>query len=180
MELFEQIRLARRDEGLSVRGLAARFRVHRRDVRAALLSPIPPQRKTPPVREAPLTGPWRVWIRAVLVADATAPRKQRHTAKRIRDRLAEEHGVLVSEAQCRRVVAAVRAELSVDAPKVVLVPQTRAPGAEGEVDWGQFQAVIGGKTMTLHLFSMWLGYSSRAFHWAYANEFTWLPYTFPP
>ena len=73
VEVFEQIRLARRDDGLSIRALAARFGVHRRDVRAALLSPFPPpsQRR---VRSAPVSGEWRSWIREVLVADADAPK----------------------------------------------------------------------------------------------------------
>lgn len=170
VELFEKIRLARRDEGLSVRALARRFNVHRRDVRAALAAPEPPQRK-PPERSAPVTGAWHSWIREVLVEDETAPAKQRHTAKRIRDRLAAEHGVLISESQCRTVVARLRAELAAGrVPGRVFVPQTRAPGAEAEVDWGQFQAVIGGTTMVLHLFTMWLAFSSRAFHYAYVNE----------
>ncbi len=171
VELYEKIRLARRDELLSVRGLAARFGVHRREVRAALMSPEPAPRKTP-VRAAPVTGEWRGWIREVLVADRDAPRKQRHTAKRIRDRLAEEKGVLISESQCRAVVAKIRAEIAVEVgtPVKVFVPQTRLPGAEGEVDWGQFDAVIGGVTVTLHLFSMWLAFSTRAFHRAYVNE----------
>ena len=171
VELYEKIRLAHRDERLSVRALAVRFRVHRRDVRAALLSPEPAPRKAPQ-REAPLTGAWHGWIREILVADRDAPRKQRHTAKRIRDRLAEEHGVLISESQCRAVVARLRVEIAAEAgtPAKVFVPQTRLPGAEGEVDWGQFDAVIGGQTVTLHLFSMWLAFSTRAFHRAYVNE----------
>ena len=171
VELYEKIRLAYRDERLSVRALAVRFRVHRRDVRAALLSPEPAPRRAPQ-RKAPLTGVWHGWIREVLVADRDAPRKQRHTAKRIRDRLAEEHGVLISESQCRVVVAKIRAEIvaEVGTPVKVFVPQTRLPGAEGEVDWGQFDAVIGGQTVTLHLFSMWLAFSTRAFRRAYVNE----------
>jgi len=171
VELYEKIRLAHRDERLSVRALSVRFRVHRRDVRAALVSPEPASRKAPQ-RAAPLTGAWHGWIREVLVADRDAPRKQRHTAKRIRDRLAEEHGVLISESQCRAVVAKIRAEIATEAgtPTKVFVPQTRLPGAEGEVDWGQFDAVIGGQTVTLHLFSMWLAFSTRAFHRAYVNE----------
>ena len=52
VELYEEIRLVRRDEALSVRGLATRFRVHRREVRAALVSPEPAPRKSP-VRAAP-------------------------------------------------------------------------------------------------------------------------------
>ena len=171
VELYEKIRLARRDEQLSVRGLAVRFGVHRREVRAALHSPEPAPRKVAQ-RVSPVTGAWHGWIREVLVADRDAPRKQRHTAKRIRDRLAQEHGVLVSESQCRVVVARIRAEIAavVGAPVKVFVPQTRLPGAEGEVDWGQFEAVIGGQTVRLHLFTMWLAFSTRAFHRAYVNE----------
>lgn len=171
VELYEKIRLARRDERLSVRALATRFRVHRREVRAALASPEPAPRKSP-VRAAPLTGVWHGWIREVLMADREAPRKQRHTAKRIRDRLAEEHGVLISESQCRVVVARLRVEIAAEfgTPTKVFVPQTRLPGAEGEVDWGQFDAVIAGRTVTLHLFSMWLAFSTQAFHRAYVNE----------
>jgi hypothetical protein len=58
VELYEKVRLARRDEGLSIRALAARFGVHRREVRAALASPEPAPRKAP-VRAAPVTGAWR-------------------------------------------------------------------------------------------------------------------------
>ena len=111
VEVFEQIRLARRDEKLSIRALAARFGVHRRDVRAALLSPVPPSRKTP-VRTAPVSGEWRPWIKAILLADQDAPRKQRHTAARIRDRLAREKQVVISESTCRKVVAEVRVEIA--------------------------------------------------------------------
>lgn len=80
--------------------------------------------------------------------------------------------MLISESQCRVVVARIRAEIAADAgtPVKVFVPQTRLPGAEGEVDWGQFDAVIAGETVTLHLFSMWLAFSTNAFHRAYVNE----------
>ena len=50
------------------------------------------------------------------------------------------------------------------------IPQARLPGAEAEVDWGRFDAQIGGETVTLHLISMWLAFSTNAFHRAYANE----------
>ncbi len=171
VELYEEIRLARRDEKLSLRGLARRFKVHRRDVRAALASPEPPERKTP-VRASPVTGEHHAWIRAVLIADKDAPKKQRHTAARIRDRLAAERDVLVSESQCRVVVAKIRAELAAEAesPVKVFVPQTRLPGAEAETDWGQFEAVIGGNRITLHLFTMWLAFSTKGFRRAYVNE----------
>ena len=162
VELYEKIRLVHRDEQLSVRALARRFRVHRRDINAALASPEPAARKVP-VRGSPSTGVWHAWIRGVLIADRDAPRKQRHTAKRIHDRLAAEHGVLISESQCRAVVAKLRVEIAETHETLprVFVPQTRLPGAESEVDWGQFDAVIGGETITLHLFSMWLAFSTK-------------------
>ena len=47
MALYEQIRKAHEREQLSVRELARRFRVHRRDVRQALASAVPPERKQP-------------------------------------------------------------------------------------------------------------------------------------
>jgi transposase len=172
VELFEQIRIASRDEKLGIHALSKRFKVHRRDVRAALLSAEPPERKQGSW-PSPLTGPHHEWIREILRGDLTAPAKQRHTAKRIRDRLAEEKNVLVGESTCRTTVAKLRAEVAGEQKsfaRIVFVPQTRLPGAEAEVDWGKFTAVIGGVSVTLSLFSMWLGFSSRAFHRAYVNE----------
>lgn len=169
VELFEQIRVAWRDEKLSHRELATRFKVHRRVVVQALKSPVPPERKAA-IRAAPVTGEWRVWVREILVKDKTAPRKQRHTAERIRVRLAEEKQVTISGSSVRKMVAELKAEIGIADPVPVFVPQTRKPGGEGEVDWGQFEAIIGGIRLTLHLFSMWLGFSTRSFHYAYVNE----------
>ncbi len=172
VELYEKIRVASRAEKLSIHALAKRFKVHRRDVRAALLSPIPAARKTP-IRSFPVSGSVHAWIRQVLIDDKDAPRKQRHTSKRIHDLLAQDHDVVISESQCRAIVAKLRIEIAGDgavARGPVYVPQTRLPGAEAEVDWGKFQAIIGGVTMTLSLFSMWLAFSTKAFHRAYANE----------
>src|SRR3954452_18831568 len=59
--LYEQIRRAHAPEGLSVRALARRFGVHRRDVRLALALPVPPARKVPE-RVAPALEPWKVLI----------------------------------------------------------------------------------------------------------------------
>ncbi len=70
---------------------AAWHRIHRRTVRQALVSSEPPERK-------PRRGvSWKLEsfkpaIDAMLVEDTTAPRKQRHTARRILARLIEEHG----------------------------------------------------------------------------------------
>src|SRR3954447_23385807 len=104
METFEQIRRDRDREGLSIRALAARHGVHRRAVRQALASPVPPARRTPRQRPAPKLGEYRALIDEWLAGDLDAPRKQRHTAKRIWRRLVDEYGVEVAETTVRDYV----------------------------------------------------------------------------
>lgn len=91
MEQFEHIRRAAREEGLSIRALARRYGVHRRAVRQALTDAVPPVRKVP-VRLAPLLGPHEEVVRRWLTEDLAAPRKQRHTARRVWQRLLDEQG----------------------------------------------------------------------------------------
>ena len=86
-----------------MRALARRHRVHRRTVRQALAGAVPPARKLTP-RPAPALDPYRATIRAWLTADLAAPRKQRHTARRVWQRLVDEHGATVSESTVRAYV----------------------------------------------------------------------------
>lgn len=69
VELYSEIRRAARVEGLSVSALAKRFRVHRRTIRQALASPVPPERKVPQ-RRAPKLGEFQSliddWLRELV------------------------------------------------------------------------------------------------------------------
>lgn len=169
MELFERIRRdARRDES-SIRELARRHRVHRRTVRAALNDAVPPARKTP-VRTAPVLGPYEDTVRQWLIKDKDAPRKQRHTARRVWQRLVAEHDVAVAESSVRALVARIRVEIGQNTE--VSVPQTHPAGREAEVDFGQFYAVIAGTLEKLWMFVLRLSYSGKAVHIAYANQAT--------
>jgi len=104
VELFERIRRDHRDQGLSIRALAERHRVHRRTVRQALANAVPPSRKVPE-REAPALGRYGAVIRGWLEADQQAPPKQRHTARRVWQRLRDEYGAVVAESTVRAFVA---------------------------------------------------------------------------
>jgi transposase len=169
VELFERIRRDKREEkGLSVRALARRHHVHRRTVRQALASALPPPRATPR-REAPVMGPWIGTVREWLVADREAPRKQRHTARRIWQRLVEEKGAGVAESTVRQTVRELRAELESGIADVMIVA-LHEPGAEAEVDFGEATVILAGEPIVVHLFHLRLSASAKGITLAFLGE----------
>lgn len=162
VEQFEQIRRDREREGLSIRALAARHGVHRRAVRQALASPVPPAKRAPQSRPAPKLGEYRAIIDEWLIADREAPRKQRHTAKRIHQRLVDEHGAQVAEVTVRQYVRARKRQLGWPVADV-FVPQHHEPGATAEVDWGEAEVDLAGERVTVHLFVMRASFSGVVF-----------------
>jgi transposase len=162
VELFEQIRRDHDREGFSIRALARRHGVHRRTVRQALASPVPPVRKRPEARPAPKLGAYRAVIDSWLIADREKPRKQRHTARRVWERLRDEHGVEVSPRQVRRYVRERRRALGLPVDEVC-VPLCHEPAEEAEVDWGEAQVVIAGVLTKVFLFLMRSCFSGACF-----------------
>jgi transposase len=169
VELFEKIRKDRRLEGLSIRELAERHGTHRRTVRQALAEAVPPPRKLYPARPRPAIDEWVAVIDAWLLADKSVPRKQRHTARRIWQRLVAEHEATCSEVTVSRHVARRRVELGL-ATREVSIPQTHLAGAEAEVDFGEFYATIAGLVVKCWMFVMRLSHSGKAFHVAFATQ----------
>ena len=168
VELFERIRRDREFGDLSLHALARKYGVHRRTVRQALESPLPPERKRPEGRSAPALGPYREWIDQILIADWTAPRKQRHMAKRIADRLAEEHGVVVAGSTMRDHVRKRRRELGLAAE--AFCPQVHDPGVTAEVDWGEATVRLAGVLTVLGLFLMRSCFSGACFVMAFESQ----------
>lgn len=113
VELFAAIRHDAR-RGASIRALAKRYRVHRRTGRQALTARAPAPRK-PPVRRATRLEPFKPAIDQMLRADLDAPRKQRHTVRRILARLVDEqHAAGLSYSTVRDYVARRRGELAAE------------------------------------------------------------------
>ena len=173
VELFEAIRRDHRREELSIRGLADRYRVHRRTVREALASAAPPPRKTP-VRAAPRLDPVKGLIDEMLRADLDAPRKQRHTARRVHARLHDEHGrAEITYSTVRDYVRVRRPEIWAAAGRSleeVFVPQTHEPGAHAEVDFADLWIILGGVKTKVFLFTFRLSFSGKAVHRAFATQ----------
>src|SRR5439155_17489068 len=109
--------------------------------------------KRPERRPAPKLGAYRALIDGWLRADREAPRKQRHTARRVWERLRDEHGVEVSERQVRRYVRERRRALG-ELVDEVFVPLCHEPGAEPKVDWDEATVVIAGVLTRVFLFLM--------------------------
>jgi transposase len=112
---------------------------------------------------------WVAVIDAWLLADRAAPRKQRHTARRVWQRLVAEHGACLAEVTVSRYVTQRRRELGLDEVEVA-IPQTHLPGAEAEVDFGEFHFELAGVDVTCWMFVMRLSHSGRAFHLAFGNQ----------
>ncbi|SFX65089.1 IS21 family transposase [Olsenella sp. kh2p3] len=122
------------------------------------LSPAPP---IPARRPRPAVDAHAAWIRGVLEADLGAPRKQRHTAKRIYDRLVAERGYAGSYSSVRRFVAEWRRSQGVPAGDGFL-ELGWAPGT-AQADFGSFRAEIGGRPADLKLLVVTLPHSNARF-----------------
>ena len=154
VELFAAIRRDSR-AGMSGRAIATKYRVSRHTVSDALASAWPRERKPLPPRPSVL-DPFKTVIDDILQADLDAPRKQRHTAKRIYDRLIDEHGMQgVSYQVVRGYVAERKPKIRAEAgrgPVNVFLPRTHQPGEEAEVDFGEVVINLRGEPVTCMLF----------------------------
>ena len=166
VELYARVRRACMVEGMSTREAARVFGLHRDTVRKMLEYSVPPgyRRQSPPRR--PKLDPYHGVIDRILEEDLRLPKKQRHTAKRIYDRLRAEHG---SGGRYTIVKDYVRERRR--RTREMYVPLSHPPG-HTQCDFGQAKAVIGGVEQTIHYFVLDLPHSDACFVKAYPAETT--------
>lgn len=142
----------------SMRQIAREFHHSRKTIHKAIMdSGIPVYSRKKP-RGKPVTGPYLPIIKQWLEEDRQRPSKQRHTAKRIYDRLKEEYGFPGGERTVRREVSLLREKIP-DSH----VPQTYRAADGATFDFGEAQVVMNGTERKVHLACMRLDYSSKFF-----------------
>jgi transposase len=166
VELYGLVRYAVQIEGLSRREAARRFGLDPRTVSKMLAFSVPPgyRRSGPPKR--PKLDPFIGVIDRILEEDKTRPAKQRHTAKRIFDRLRGEHGYAGGLTIVKDYVS-----VQQQRQREVFVP-LRHDAGHAQVDFGEALAEIGGVERKIHFFAMDLPYSDACFVQAYPAETT--------
>jgi transposase len=166
VELYAQVRRAVYVEGISQREAARRFGIDPRTVAKMLAFSVPPgyRRSRPPAR--PKLDPFLGIIDWILEEDKSYPAKQHHTAKRIFERLRDEHGYGGGISIVRGYVHERRERL-----REMFVPLRHDPG-HAQVDFGEASAVIAGQECKIHFFAMDLPHSDACLVQAYPAEST--------
>lgn len=91
VDLYSRVRSACNVDGMSIVAAAALFGIDRKTVAKILKHTVPPgYRRSKPPR--PKLDPFLPIIDRILDEDRNLPKMQRHTAKRILERLRHEHG----------------------------------------------------------------------------------------
>ncbi len=166
VELYAAMRRVVLIEGASERAAARRFGLARKSVRKMLRFAVPPgyTRSQPPHR--PKLGPFVELIEQILAEDGKQPRKQRHTAQRLFDRLKAEYGYSGGYTVVADYVRAYRQQ-----QQEMFVPLQHPPG-EAQVDFGEADVILAGVRQRAHYFALDLPRSDDTFVMAFPAETT--------
>ncbi len=166
LDLYLKVRHAVRIEGLSERAAARRFGIDPRTVNKMMKFSVPPGyvRKKPPRK--PKLDPFIAVIEGILGDDKSRPKKQQHTAKRIFERLRDEHGFAGGITIVKDYVAGWHQRA-----QEMFIPLVHAPG-HAQADFGEAIGVIGGVEQKIHFFAMDLPHSDACFVVGYPAETT--------
>ena len=166
MEVYARVRRAVQVDGMSIRQAAREFGMARKTVRKMLQFSLPPgyERKKPVAK--PKLGPWLGIIDQILEEDRDRQKKQRHTAKRIWQRLQAEHAFAGGYTVVKDYVREARLR-----QKEVFVPLTHPPG-DAQADFGEALVAIGGVEQKAHFLCVDLPHSDDSFVMAFPAETT--------
>jgi transposase len=165
MEKWADIRRRVLVEGVSKRQIQRETGLAWKTLEKILTHSSPPgYRRTKPYPK-PKIGPYRDRIAQIIEADKSIPRKQRHTAKRIFERIRDE-GYAGGYTQVKRAVRAIKRT-----KREVFIPLIHRPG-EAQVDFGVALVKEQGVLKKIAYFVMTLPYSDAFFVQVFDRECT--------
>jgi len=166
MNQWAQIRRMVLVEGASKRSIMRDFGIGHQALAKILTNPEPPGYRITGSRPKPVLGAFLAVIDQILEDDRTAPPKQRHTARRIFERLRDEYGYTGGITQVQEAVAQAKRY-----SKEAFVPLSHPPG-HAQFDFGEATVEIAGERCKAHLAVITLPYSDTYFLSAYPRECT--------
>ena len=164
VDIYLRVRKACFVEGMSVREAARVFGLHRDTVRKMLEYSVPPgYRRQRPARR-PKLDPYKGVMDQILEQDLSSPKKQRHTAKRIYERLRDEHGFPGKHTIVKDYVRERRRHT-----REMFLPLPHPPG-HAQCDYGEARVIIGGVERKAHYFALDLPHSDGCYVKAYPRR----------
>lgn len=164
VELYSKVRMAVLREGLSRREVARRFGIDRGTVSKMVGHSIPPGYRRAQAQRRPKLDAHLAFIDEILRSDPSAPKKQRHTIKRIFERLRDERDFEGGYTTVRDYVRPRRRSL-----KEAFVPLAH-PSGHAQTDFGEAWAILGEVRRKVHFLVMDLPHSDAIFLKAYLAE----------
>jgi len=159
-DTWVSMRLLYLRQGKSKSWLAREFGISRNTVAKYLKGDSEaPKYKASQARGRPISDKWEEHVRQILEDDRNAPRKQKHTAKRVYERLVAEYKFDGSHRTVRMIVANIKNKPG----KTVFLPLQFEPGKDAQVDFGESYVDIAGVRTKLYIFEMRLNYSRKKF-----------------
>jgi len=149
----------------SIRRIAKELRHSRKTVRKAIADASVPQYRLTVAKSSTVMGPYLDRVIEWLEADRSRPKKQRHTAHRIYDRLTSECGFTGAERTVREHVSKLRSRIG-----EMAIPLEFDPGADAQCDWGEAQVSMKGECLNAQVLCMKLSYSGKPFVMAFPTQ----------
>jgi transposase len=166
MDEWTEIRRKVLVEGASKRSILRDYGIGHQALAKILARAEPPGYQMAEIRRKPVIGPHLATIEEILAEDKEAPPKQRHSARRIFERLRDEHGYTGCYSQVQTAVQRAK-----QYSKEAFVPLSHPPG-HAQFDFGEAIVEIAGVRCKAHLGVITLPYSDTYFLSAYPRECT--------
>jgi len=161
MNTYEYIRYSYYNLGKSIKEISRESGKSRQTIRKSI-DGIEPKYRLEKTKSKPIVGEYEEIIKKWLEKDKEMPVKQRHTAKRIYDRLMEEYKFIGSNSSIRKIVRSIKEEINLKCVEG-FIPSDPEKRQGAEIDWGEIYVIHEGVEKKAYIFCMRSKYSGKPF-----------------